>query len=117
MGMKGITSRYAPEESGVAAVLAGADLVLCVRMATDTSCTPAMFDQIRQGLLAAVADGRISEERLDASAERVVAAKLAHTAGPANGAGLPSVKGAAHLRVLADLYDSVADGQAANGKP
>jgi len=117
MGMKGITSRYPPEESGVAAVLAGADLVLCVRMPSDTSCTPAMFEQLRQGLLDAVADGRISEERLDASVERVVAAKLAHDVGPAGGEALPTVKGAAHLRTLADLYDAMADHQAAHGKP
>lgn len=117
MGMKGITSRYAPEESSVAAVLAGADLVLCVRMSLETTCTPAMFEQLRQGLLDAVADGRISEDRLDASAERVVAAKLAHDVGPASGDGLPSVKGATHLRALADLYDAVADHQAANAKP
>jgi beta-N-acetylhexosaminidase len=117
MGMKGITSRYTPEESGVAAVLAGADLVLCVRMPSDTSCTPEMFDRIRQGLLDAVGDGRISPERLDASVERVVAAKLAHDVGPASGDALPTVKGAAHLRILAELYDAVADHQAANGKP
>ena len=117
MGMKGITSRYEPEESGVAAVLAGADLVLCVRMSLETTCTPEMYDRLRQGLLDAVADGRISAERLDASVERVVATKLAHAVGPATGDGLPSVKGGAHLRILADLYDAVADHQAANGKP
>lgn len=117
MGMKGITSRYAPEEAGVAAVLAGADLVLCVRIEGDTTCTPAMYEQLRQGLLDAVADGRISAARLDESVTRVVATKLAHRVGPAGDGGLPSVKGAEHLRVLAALYDAAADTQAANGKP
>src|SRR5262249_112260 len=35
MGMKGITDLLPPEQSGVAAVLAGADIVLCVRIDSD----------------------------------------------------------------------------------
>jgi beta-N-acetylhexosaminidase len=117
MGMKGITSRYAPREAGVAAVLAGADIVLCVRMESASSCTAAMYDEIRAGLLAAVADGTISPERLDASVGRVLAAKATYGAAPADGAGLPEVKGAAHLRTLAALYDAIAAERERTGHP
>lgn len=117
MGMKGITSRYEPRDAGVAVVLAGADIVLCVRMESASSCSPAMYDELRAGLLAAVADGTISAERLDESVARIVAAKLAADVGPASGVGLPAVKGAAHLRALAALFEAIADGRARDGHP
>ncbi len=117
MGMQGITSRYEPREAGVAAVLAGADIVLCVRMESASSCSPAMYEELRAGLLDAVADGTISEERLNASVERIVSAKHAASVGPASGAAIPQVKGAVHLRVLAALFDAIAESRAQDGHP
>jgi beta-N-acetylhexosaminidase len=117
MGMAGITSRHAPREAGVAAVLAGADIVLCVRMESSSSCTAAMYDELRQGLLDAVADGTISANRLNASVARVLAAKDAYGAGPADGDGLPEVKGAGHLRTLAALFDAIAAERERSGHP
>lgn len=118
MGMKGITQIYSPEASGVAAVLAGADLVLCVRNpGTDTSCTPEMFEGIRDGLLAAVADGRISEARVDESVRRILAAKARHNVGPVAGDTLAGIRGGEHFRILAALYEQVAARQAEAGKP
>ena len=50
----------------LSALQAGADILL----------TPADFETAYQGVLAAVQNGTISEERINASLERIVAAKL-----------------------------------------
>lgn len=118
MGMAGITQIYPPEESGVQAVLAGADVVLCVRnVGIDGSCTPEKFEGIRDGLLDAVASGRIPEERVDASVRRILAAKARYELGPVSGAGIEQIKGAKHLRIVAAVLDQVAARQAEAGKP
>lgn len=55
-----------PDQQAVMALEAGADLVLM----------PADFEQAYEGLLAAIRDGTMSEDRLDESVRRIVAAKL-----------------------------------------
>ena len=65
MDMGGITTRFAPGEAAVRAVLAGADALLM-------SPVP---DAAFEALQAAVKSGRISHERLDASVRRILQAK------------------------------------------
>lgn len=66
MGM-GAVGDVGPDQVGVAALKAGVDIVLM----------PADFYAAYQGVLDAVADGTLSQERIDESATRVVKAKLA----------------------------------------
>lgn len=67
IGMGAVNTRWGFTEATVMAVAAGADAVL----ATDGSQAVAM----RDALVAAVADGRLPEERLDEAAARVLALK------------------------------------------
>jgi beta-N-acetylhexosaminidase len=66
MEMGGITTRFAPGEAAVRAVLAGADAILM---------SP-VTDAAYEALQAAVKSGRISRERLDASVRRILEAKV-----------------------------------------
>jgi beta-N-acetylhexosaminidase len=116
MGMKGITNILPPEESGVAAAQAGADIVLCVRLDSASSCTPEMIDPLRDGLLTAAKDGTLSAERIDASVRRVLTAKLRYGVGPVGDADLSEVNGASHLRAVIDLLDAVAERKAEEGE-
>jgi beta-N-acetylhexosaminidase len=117
MGMKGITNILPPEESGVAAVLAGADVVLCVRLDSTSSCTPEMIDPLREGLLTAAREGKLSPERIDESVRRVLAAKLRYAVGPVGDTDLTAVNGASHLRAVIDMLTAVADRKAEEGLP
>ncbi|MGA2422230.1 MAG: glycoside hydrolase family 3 N-terminal domain-containing protein, partial [Candidatus Acidiferrum sp.] len=65
MDMGGITTRFAPGEAAVRAVLAGADALLM----------PPVPDAAFEALQQAVKSGRISRERLDASVRRILVAK------------------------------------------
>ncbi len=65
MDMGGITTRYAPGEAAIRAVLAGADALLM----------PPVPDAAFEALQSAVKSGRISQERLDASVRRILQAK------------------------------------------
>ena len=65
MDMGGITTRFAPGEAAVRAVLAGADALLM----------PPVPDAAFEALQSAVKSGRISAERLDASVRRILQAK------------------------------------------
>jgi beta-N-acetylhexosaminidase len=65
MDMGGITTRFAPGEAAVRAVLAGADALLM-------SPVP---DAAYEALQAAVKSGRISRQRLEASVRRILQAK------------------------------------------
>ncbi len=65
MDMGGITVRFAPGESAVRAVLAGADCLLM----------PPVPDAAFEALQHSVKSGRISRERLDASVRRILEAK------------------------------------------
>jgi beta-N-acetylhexosaminidase len=65
MDMGGITVRFAPGEAAVRAVLAGADALLM----------PPVPDAAFEALQAAVKNGRLSKEHLDASVRRILEAK------------------------------------------
>ena len=65
--MGAVTERFASVEAALAAVEAGADLLLM----------PADFSSARQGILDAVRDGQISEERIDQSLFRILCARTA----------------------------------------
>ncbi len=67
--MAGLTSRYSAADAAVRFLLAGGDLILCGARA-DTQRT------IMNALYAATADGRLSEERIDESVQRVLLLKL-----------------------------------------
>ena len=65
MDMGGITVRYAPGDAAMRAFLAGADALLM----------PPVPDAAYEALLAAVQSGQISQQRLDESVRRILAAK------------------------------------------
>jgi beta-N-acetylhexosaminidase len=65
MDMSGLTLYFNQDEAAVRAVLAGADVLL----------KPASADQTIKGLKEAVASGRISEERINQSARKILAWK------------------------------------------
>lgn len=67
LSMGAVTKFYAPEEVGLQALLAGADMILM----------PLDFEASYQRLLKAVDDGEIAEERIDESVARIVRTKLA----------------------------------------
>lgn len=67
LAMGAVNERYAPSEAADAALEAGVDMVLM----------PADLASAYQGVLDAVASGRLSEERIDDSLERIVRTKLA----------------------------------------
>lgn len=67
LSMGAVSERYAPYDVAVAALEAGVDMVLM----------PADFPAAYQGVLDAMASGRLPEDRIDESLERIVRAKLA----------------------------------------
>ena len=66
LAMGAVVDAYSPEEIGVTALEAGVDMILM----------PRDFERTYQGVLDAVASGRLSEERIDESVERIVRTKL-----------------------------------------
>ena len=66
LGMGAVVGNYGYDEIGVAALEAGVDMILM----------PADFEACYQGVLDAVHEGRLTEERIDESVSRIVAAKL-----------------------------------------
>ena len=67
LDMSSITEYYTPGEAAVMAVEAGADMLLM----------PEDFEEAYQAVLDAVQEGRISEERIDESLERIYRVKCA----------------------------------------
>jgi beta-N-acetylhexosaminidase len=65
MDMSAIARRHSPEDAAVRALEAGADVILM----------PPDVERAVNGVVAAVQSGRLSEERIDASVRRVLAAK------------------------------------------
>ena len=115
LGMAGIMQIAPPEHSGPRAVLAGADMLTCVRMTTDGACQPEMIDQLHAGLVAAVKDGTISEKRIDESVRRILALKASYgITGPVTGENLDLIQSPDHLRIIAEIYAAVADRKEAN---
>lgn len=68
--MRAIAQNYTPEETGVLAIKAGADLLLI-------SHTLECQRRMRNGILAAIESGEISESRIDESVERILNMKRA----------------------------------------
>ena len=65
--MGAVTERFDSAEAAVTAIEAGVDILLM----------PSDFNAARQGILDAVHDGRISEERIDESLFRILCARAA----------------------------------------
>lgn len=65
MGMKGITSKYGAEEAAILAIEAGNDIILA----------PEEQGKVLEVIEKAVIDGRLSEERIEQSVERILKAK------------------------------------------
>ena len=66
MNMGAVAEHYSSAEAAVMAVQAGADMILM----------PADFEAAYNGILQAVQEGQITEERLDRSVERILDLKL-----------------------------------------
>ena len=98
-----------PEESGVRAILAGADMLTCVRMTTTGGCQPEMIEQLHKGLMTAAEDGRLPVERIDESVRRILALKTEYNVGPASGGDLEVIQSPDHFRIVAAIYEAVAD--------
>ena len=108
LGMEGIMQIAPPEKSGVRAVLAGADMLMCVRMTTAGSCQPEMIEELHEGLMTAAADGRLPMERIDESVGRILALKLQYGVGPGSEEALDSIQSPEHFRIIAAIYEEVA---------
>jgi beta-N-acetylhexosaminidase len=109
LGMEGIMQIAPPEESGVRAILAGADLLTCVRMTTAGACQPEMIEQLHRGLIGAARDGRLPMERIDESLRRILALKEKYRVGSTSGADLDTIQSPDHFRIIAAIYEAVAD--------
>jgi beta-N-acetylhexosaminidase len=109
LGMEGIMQIAPPEQSGVRAILAGADMLTCVRMSTAGACQPEMIEQLHEGLMTAATDGRLPIERIDESVRRILALKTRYGIGPATGEGLDAIQSPEHFRIIAAIYEAVAD--------
>lgn len=66
LNMGAVTAAYSPAEAAVRALAAGSDMLLM----------PENFEAAYQGVLDAVADGRLSEARIDESVGRILRVKL-----------------------------------------
>lgn len=66
MDMGAIIDHYGPDEASVLALTAGADIILI----------PEDYEKARSGVLAAISDGTLSEERIDESVRRVLRTKI-----------------------------------------
>jgi beta-N-acetylhexosaminidase len=67
MNMRAITARYGPDEAAVMAIEAGVDMILA----------PADFHKAAEGILKAVGEGVLSEERIVESVRRILRTKSA----------------------------------------
>ena len=65
LNMKAITDHYSPEEAAVLTIQAGADIILM----------PSDFKKAYQGLLEAVASGKITQDRIEESLRRIYRVK------------------------------------------
>lgn len=66
LGMGAVNEAYSPDEAAVLALEAGCDMLLM----------PADFETAYQGVLSAVSEGRLTEERIDESVRRILSTKL-----------------------------------------
>ena len=77
MNMKAIRSYYAHAESAVLAILAGVDLIMLAEEHYDHDNATYLRKQLEmiQGVIAAVRSGRIEEQTVDASVQRILGLK------------------------------------------
>jgi beta-glucosidase-like glycosyl hydrolase len=68
-----------------------------------------MIEQLHEGLMSAASDGRLPMERIDESVRRILALKAKYGVGPTTGSELDTIQSAEHLRIIAALYEAVAD--------
>ena len=69
MGMNAVSGYYSPKEAAVKAILAGNDMLLM----------PADFKSAYKGVIQAVNEGEITQQRIDESVRRILTAKLKWT--------------------------------------
>jgi beta-N-acetylhexosaminidase len=98
--MDGISRLMPQGEAAVRTVEAGVDIVLCVRQRPGRGQA---IEEIRESLLKAAGEGRLSPERIDQSFRRIVDLKERYAVGPATGEGIERIGGADHLRAVAEL--------------
>jgi beta-glucosidase-like glycosyl hydrolase len=99
----------------VRAVLAGADMLTCVRMTTAGSCQPEMIEQLHAGLMKAATDGRLPMARIDESVRRILDLKAEYGVGPATGDDSGTIQSPEHFRIIAALYEAVAERREQDG--
>jgi hypothetical protein len=80
-----------------------------VRITTADAGQPEMFEQLHDGLMTAATDGRLPMARIDESVRRILALKTEYNAGPATGDDLETIQSADHFRIIAAIYEVVAD--------
>jgi hypothetical protein len=68
-----------------------------------------MIEQLHEGLMSAATDGRLPMARIDESVRRILALKMAYDAGPATSDDLDTIQSADHFRIIAAIYEAVAD--------
>jgi beta-N-acetylhexosaminidase len=74
LDQEAITSKYSSAEAAVSAIAAGADIIYL----------PENFEEAYQGVLDAVSNGKITEERIDESLKRIYRLKYADKVGQTN---------------------------------
>lgn len=105
MAMHAIAKRYGVAEAAVMAIEAGADIILACGPFTDhiKSC---------QGLLEAVASGRITEERIDQSLGRIFKLKQKYCRLPQPRLGYPILEHHSQMGVICQKSVTVLQGEA-----
>ncbi len=106
LGMGAVAERWSPDEAAVQAVRAGADIVVCARLAAPGACPPEALARIRDGLLAAVWEGRLPMARVDAAVRWILALKGRYRVGEPPTGDLAQVGSAAHRGVVAAILDA-----------
>ncbi len=107
LGMGAVAERWSPDEAAVQAVRAGADIVVCARLAAPGACPPEALARIRDGLLAAVREGRLPMARVDATVERILAVKARYQVDrPPPEDALAQVGSGAHRGVVAAILEA-----------
>jgi beta-N-acetylhexosaminidase len=99
MGMQGVTDMHAPGEAAVRAILAGNDVVL---HSPDDGAAFA-------GIVEAVKSGRIPQERIDASVERLLRAKAKAGLHKSKVVSLDAIPAAVGTRAHQAVADSVSE--------
>jgi hypothetical protein len=68
-----------------------------------------MIEQLHDGLMTAATNGRLPMARIDESVRRILALKTQYNASRATGDDLDTVQSPEHFRIIAAIYEAVAD--------